>query len=95
MTKSFKILPAKTTLSAKLSGGRYKLSWTAVKGIDKYQVYVSADGGKTFSKTTIGGSETSGSLSLDTDNTYVFKIRSYKKVGKKTYYSVFSNSVTV
>ena len=95
MTKSFKILPAKTTLSAKRSGAKYKLSWTAVKGIDKYQVYVSADGGKTFSKTTIGGSETSGSLSLDTDNTYVFKIRSYKKVGKETYYSEFSNSVTV
>lgn len=95
ITKNFKILPAKTTLSAKLTGGKYKLSWTKVKGIDKYQVFVSADGGRNFSKTTIDGSETSGSLSLDTDNTYVFKIRSYKKVGKKTYYSDYSNTVTV
>lgn len=95
ITKSFKILPAKTTLTAKFTGGKYKLSWKAVKGIDKYQVFVSADGGRTFSKTTIAGTETAGSLSLDTDNTYVFKIRSYKKVKGKTYYSEFSNSVTV
>ena len=49
-TKSltFKIIPAKATLAAKKSNGKYALSWKKVTGIDKYQIQYSTDSGKTY-----------------------------------------------
>ncbi|MBR5091331.1 MAG: hypothetical protein IK093_18050 [Ruminiclostridium sp.] len=45
----FKIVPAKTTLTAKKSGGKFVLSWKSVNGgITKYQIQYSIDGGKTY-----------------------------------------------
>ncbi len=93
----FKIVPAKTTLTAKKSGSKYTLSWKAVKGdITKYQIQYSTDGGKTFkSAGTVSAKKTSTSLKLDTGKSYTFRIRSYKTVDGKKYYSEWSKAVTV
>ncbi len=97
-TLTYKIVPKKTTLkAAKKSDSKVKLSWTAVKGAEKYQIYYSTDG-KTYKKlATASGSKTSVTLSgLDfKKNDYKFKIRSYGTDDGKKYYSSFSNVVTV
>ena len=88
--------PAKTTLIANKASGGFKLSWMAVEGITKYQIQYSEDGGKTF-KTAgkVAKSKTSCTLKLDTSKSYVFRIRSYKTVNGKKYYSKWSNKVKV
>lgn len=95
-TKSltFKIVPAKTTLTAKKSNGKYTLSWKKVSGIDKYQIQYSTDGGKTYkSAGTAASGKTSKTIKLDTGKSYTFRIRSYKTVDGKKYYSGWSKTV--
>lgn len=97
-TKSltFKIIPAKTTLTAKKSNGKYALSWKKVTGIDKYQIQYSTDSGKTYKTAgTVSSGKTSATLKLDTSKSYTFRIRSYKTVDGKKYYSSWSKTVTV
>ena len=93
---TFDIVPPKTTLTAKKSGNKYKLSWKAVKGgITKYQIQYSTDGGKNYkSAGTVSASKTSSTLKLDTSKSYTFRIRSYKTVGGKKYYSSWSKTVS-
>lgn len=97
-TLTYKIVPKKTTLkAAKKSDSKVKLSWTAAKGAEKYQIYYSTDG-KTYKKlATASGSKTSVTLSgLDFKKyDYKFKIRSYGTDDGKKYYSSFSKVVTV
>ena len=97
-TLTYKIVPKKTTLkAAKKSDSKVKLSWTAAKGAEKYQIYYSTDG-KTYKKlATASGSKTSVTLSgLDFKKyDYKFKIRSYGTNDGKKYYSSFSKVVTV
>ena len=93
---TFRIVPAATTLTAKKSGSKYALSWKKVSGITKYQIQYSTDSGKTFkSAGTVAASKTSTTLKLDTSKTYTFRIRSYKTVDGKKYYSSWSKAVTV
>lgn len=93
---TFRIVPAATTLTAKKSGSKYALSWKKVSGITKYQIQYSTDSGKTFkSAGTVAASKTSAALKLDTSKSYTFRIRSYKTVDGKKYYSSWSKAVTV
>ena len=97
-TLTYKIVPKKTTLkAAKKSDTKVKLSWAAVNGAEKYQIYYSTNGGKYKKLTTVSGSKTSATLSkLDFEkNDYKFKIRSYKTVDGKKYYSSYSKAVTI
>ncbi len=95
-TLSFNIVPKSTTLTAKKSGSKIKLSWKAVSGITKYQVQYSTDGGKTFkSGGKFAASKKNASLKLDTSKSYVFRIRTYKTVNGKNYYSAWSKNVKV
>lgn len=95
-TVTFNIIPPKTTVSAARSGEKINLKWGAVNGIDKYQIYYSTDGGKTYKKAgNVSGTKTSCSLALPSGTTYTIRMRSYKKVGTKTYYSQLSKAVTV
>lgn len=96
VTRKYKVVPPKTTLTAKKSGTKYALSWKPVKEVTKYQIQYSTDGGKTYkSAGTLSGSKTSKSLKLPTGKTYRFRIRSYKTVDGKKYYSAWSKPVTV
>ncbi|MBP5604357.1 MAG: fibronectin type III domain-containing protein [Ruminiclostridium sp.] len=94
-TVTFRIVPKKTALTAKKSGSKYALSWKKVTGIDKYQIQYSTDGGKTYkSAVNVSRTKTSCSLKLDTSRSYTFRIRSYKTVDGKKYYSSWSEPVT-
>lgn len=95
-TLPFKIIPAKTTLTAKKSNGKYALSWKKVTGITKYQIQYSTDSGKTYKTAgTVSSDKTSATLKLDTSKSYTFRIRSYKTVDGKKYYSSWSKVVSV
>ena len=85
--------------SAKLiecTGGskRIKVTWKRVKGIDGYQIQYSKN--KNFSKKKIVTVKGSKSLSktikkLSAGTTYYVRVRTYKSVNKKKYYSKWSN----
>lgn len=95
-TLTFKIIPAKTTLTAKKSSSGYTLSWKKVSGIDKYQIQYSTDGGKTYkSGGTAASGKTSKILKLGSGSSYTFRIRSYKVVDGKKYYSSWSKAAAV
>lgn len=86
--------PKKTTLTVKKTDEKYTFSWGKVSGVDKYQIYYSTDGKNYTKLANISGKKTSYSTTkLDESKTYSFKIRSYKKVDGKTYYSKFSKVV--
>lgn len=95
-TLTFKIVPKKTTLTAKKSGEKITLSWKKVDGAEKYQIYYREKGSEKYKKlATVSGSKASYSTSkLDKNKTYQFKIRSYAETGGKKYYSNYSKVVT-
>lgn len=96
-TLYFLIVPKKTTLTAKRSGGKITLQWDAVKGAEKYEIcYREKDIGKYKVLETVSEPKTSYSTSkLDKNKTYQFKIRSYAELGGKKYCSSYSKVVTV
>ena len=76
------IVPLATpTLTAALSSGSVKLSWTAVEGATKYQLYRSTDGESfklydTVSKTSYSSS------SVTAGTTYYYKVAAVKTIGE-------------
>ena len=83
-----------STFTVKKTDEKYTFSWGKVSGVDKYQIYYSADGKNYTKLANISSKKTSYSTAkLDESKTYSFKIRSYKKVDGKTYYSKFSKVV--
>lgn len=96
-TLTFQIVPKKATLTAKRSGEKITLSWDAVKGVEKYQIYYREKGESKYKKlATVSGSKTSYSTSKpDKNRTYQFKIRSYAESNGKKVYSKFSKVKTV
>lgn len=94
---SSQIVLKKTTLTAKRSGDKIKLSWKKVDGAEKYQIYYREKGESKYKKlATVSGSKTSYSASkLDKSKTYQFKIRSYAESNGEKIYSKFSKVKTV
>lgn len=93
-TVTFKIVPKKTTLTVKKTDEKYTFSWGKVSDADKYQIYYSTDGKNYKKLANVSGKKTSYSTKkLDESKTYSFKIRSFKKVDGKTYYSKYSKVV--
>ena len=92
--QTFNIVPKKTTLNVKKTTSSYKLSWTAVSGADKYQIYYSTNGGKSYKLLkTLNGAKTSANFRLDASKEYIFKIRSYTEIYPQKFYSSFSSTV--
>ncbi|MEG0829474.1 MAG: fibronectin type III domain-containing protein [Anaerovoracaceae bacterium] len=81
-----------TNLKA-LSAGttKAKISWTKVKGAEKYAVFYATSKNGKYAKepTTTGSSYTK----LKTGKTYYFKVRAYKSVGKTNVYGSYSKIV--
>ena len=79
----------------KSSGKRYiTVSWKVSEEIDglKYQVYKSTKKSSGYSKVTSTGSLSyKNTSSLKKGTTYYYKVRGYKSIGGKTYYSAWSN----
>ena len=83
-----------TVKSVKVKSNSYnsiKVSWSKQSQVTGYQIYRSTNK-KTWKKVaTISKSKTSyTNKKLTTGKKYYYKIRAYKKVGSKTYYSKFS-----
>ncbi|MBR1832785.1 MAG: hypothetical protein IJ784_10190 [Ruminiclostridium sp.] len=86
----------KTTLKASSKNGKATLKWSAVAGAERYQIYVSTDGGKTYSRyKTYKSTVLKSTYTMTKGKTYKFKIRSYKTVDGKKVYSKWSNVKTI
>lgn len=70
-----------------------KIYWTKVSGTTKYQIYMSTKKSSGYKKikTTSAKSSSYTKGKLKRKKRYYFKVRSYKKVGGKYYYSSFSS----
>lgn len=80
--------------SLKKSGKQsIKITWTKISGTTKYQVYMSTkkNSGYKRIKTVSSKSFSYTKGKLKKGKRYYFKVRSYKKVGGKNYYSSFSS----
>lgn len=91
-----KYTPKKTSLkSVKKAGkGKMKLTWKKESGCTGYQVYMStkkSSGYKNIKTITKNKTVSYTKTKLKKGKTYYFKIRTYKKVGKKTYFGSYSN----
>ena len=98
ITKTFKIIPKKTTISSsKFSGQKITLKWKKVINATGYKIYM-AKGNNSYSlyKTIKGNSILKYTTpKLNRGTTYHFFIRSYKIVNGKIYYSNKSNEKSV
>lgn len=91
-----KYTPKKTTLkTVKKSGkNKMKLTWKRISGCTGYEIYMSNKKSSGYKKiVTIKKNKTISytKAKLKKGKTYYFKIRTYKKVGKATYYGSYSN----
>lgn len=69
-----------------------KVTISKVDGSTGYEIYRSYSGGKYSKiKTTASLTYNDATLKLGEEIKYTYKVRAYKKVGKKTYYSGYSN----
>ena len=90
----FKIVPPSTNIkTANITGKKTVLAWNKKAQADGYQVYYSSKKSKGYKKLYSG-------TALKTDTTKLksgmyIKIRTYKKVGKTTYYSEWSAPIQV
>ncbi len=97
VTKTFKITPTKSTLKiTKQTDEKISFKWSQSKGVEKYYIYMSVDGGKYKKVATIGGAKTSVTIKgFDFDEgKYSFKIRAVAFDGDTPCYSGYSNVVT-
>ncbi len=92
---TYKIVPKKTTVNAAIkSNSKIVVSWAAVKGAEKYQIYYSENGGKYKKLATASSNKTSITISgLDfKKNIYTFKVRAFAEDDGVNYYAPFSAS---
>lgn len=73
---------------------RLKLTWKKVKGADGYQIYQYKAKNDQYEKAVSVGKETTSWKSGRTLKKHIYKIRAYKKKGKKKIYSKFSYEVS-
>ena len=96
VTQTFGIVPQKSTLTAVSTGNGIRLNWSRVKGAEKYIIYVSENDGKTYRKLgRLNADKKTCSLRLPPDRNLLFRIRSYRIVGGRKYYSDFSDEAVV
>lgn len=86
-TKLDKVSTFKLSSLAATKGG---VSWSKVTGASGYQVYVSYDAGKTWSKALDKHTSTSKTFNLKADTAYQLKVRAYRTASGVTAYGDFS-----
>lgn len=90
--KNFRILPQKSKIlrAKKSTAGLWKIRWKKVTSADGYELRYTTD--KTFTRNVkrkkLGEKKRETTLRLPVNKKYYFKIRSYKKVKGKTWYSL-------
>lgn len=97
-TLTYKILPKKPVIkAAKTDSDTIKLTWNKTTGADKYEIYISKNGGQYKKLATTSGKRTSVTLSgfdLKKYN-YKFKIRACTEDDGQYYYSPLSQAAKV
>lgn len=93
--KPVKPAPAKVRLSSakRLSGKRIKLKWKKVSGADGYEIYRAAKKKGKYTRIAVikkGKTITYTDKKAKQKKTYYYKVRAYRKDGKKKVYGVFS-----
>ncbi len=73
------------------SSRKVKLSYSKGTGTQKYQIYYSTKKNSGYKKLATVTGTSYQSKKLVKDKTYYFKVKGYRKVNGKTYYSDFSN----
>ncbi len=88
-------LPAAPTglKAAKASSASVKLTWAAVTGATKYEVYRATSATGTYYKSIETTSLSFVSGNLTKGKTYYYKVRAYRVVGSTKYYGPFSSVV--
>ncbi len=88
-------LPARPTglKAAKASSTSVKLTWAAVTGAMKYEVYRATSATGTYYKSTETTALSFVSGKLTKGKTYYYKVRAYRIVGTTKYYGPFSSVV--
>lgn len=99
-TLTFRIVPKKTTLSAKFgktSGGwkRATLSWKKSLGADGWEIQYSENGGKFTKFVTVKGDKLSARLKYPEGAVEKFRVRPFTEVNGKKVYGAWSNIVTL
>lgn len=97
ITKTFYIKPARTQISKLIpSIGRVKLNWNKAKSGTGYEVQYKIRGTRKYQSTLIKGlKKNSRTIKSLEKKTYQFRVRAYKKVGRKMLYSKWSKVRTV
>ena len=88
---------AKPCVQAVAGPRKVRLTWGKVAGADGYELYIRLQGKSKFRKALTKGAKVKGVMhrGLTKRKKYSYKIRAFKKVGKKVVYSGFSSTVTV
>ena len=92
-TLTFTILPKGTTVKATAAKKAFTAKWTKVAGVTGYQVQYSTNAkfSKAVTKTVKGAGKTSLAVkSLKGGAKYYVRVRTYKTIGGKNYYSAWS-----
>lgn len=97
VTKSFYIVPSKTSISRLKSTSKKKalLKYSSVKGNVRYQVAYKRSGSKSWSYAYYSNSYAKTIKNLKSKKKYTFKVRAYKKVNGKYIYGAWSNTRSV
>lgn len=84
-------LKAPTSIKAAvLSYNRIKVTWGAVAGATRYELYRATSSAGKYSLVTTTGYTYYTNVSLNTGTTYYYKVRAYRLVGRTKVYSGFS-----
>ncbi|MBO4926691.1 MAG: hypothetical protein J5379_00350 [Clostridiales bacterium] len=72
-----------------------KLSWSKASGADRYNIYRSTSENGTYEYiASVQGAEAYVDTTAASGTTYYYKVRAYKKVDGKTYYSGYSSAIS-
>ena len=93
--KSVKPVPSKpANLKTSVNGNNAKLSWKAVSGATKYQVYRATSKNGTYKKITETASTSYTNTGLTGGKTYYYKVRAYRLKGSSRIYGPFCAAVS-
>ena len=95
VTKTFRIVPKTVGIKAVVKGSKVKLKWGTAEDIDRYIIYRSDDGGKTYKRVYRAKPTTKSVVLKRPDGECLYRVRSVKKVDGKNYYSEYSKPVEV
>lgn len=90
-----KAVPAKvTSVKASAQCSSIKISWAKAKSVTGYEVYYADTKNGKYKKLAATTSASYTNKSLSVGKTRYYKVRAYKKSGKKTYYGAYSSVIS-